>query len=137
MVPLWSRARPISNVWVFCFLDFLFILLWLIAWTSTAGYVIAGKRAEKVKGAGRTCDNFGYGAASKCKLSEATTILAVIEMVLFIATMCISTMKLPHHVGEERGLLPPPPSRDNDLAPQTLTHTRQTSQSKLDTIEEV
>ena len=127
MVPLWSRARPISNVYLYLFIDVSFTLFWLIAWASVAAYVVAGKNAERVKGRGKSCDNFGFGAASKCRISEVTIILGVTEMLLFAATTYISIQKALH---QEGGEMMSPQSRDNDSPPHTEMHPRQTSQTK-------
>ena len=115
MVPMWSRARRFSNLYAFVALDVLSTILWLSAWAAVASYVASGKG----KGKSTTkdgCDNFFYGSPPKCKLSEATIILGVIVMLLFVATSFISFQAVMHfrRTGEM-----PSTNATNDSAAQT------------------
>lgn len=99
---MWPRARRFGNVYAFASVDLLYAVLWFAAWVCLASYVAQGKaegsdkdskddknkdsknsdnnnnkqtRSTESKGG---CDNWKYGSAAKCKLSEATTIFGVV-----------------------------------------------------------
>jgi len=96
---MWPRARRFGNVYAFATVDVLYSILWASAWICLASYVAQGKskgsssndskssnsdsksspkRATNTDTSTKTgCDNWAYGNASKCKLSEATTIIGV------------------------------------------------------------
>lgn len=97
MVPVWSRARRFSNVYAFAVLDAVSILLWLTGWAAVASYVAGGKEDG-------TCDKFKPGSPTKCKLSEATIILGVIIMLLFIPTAYVSFKNMMEY--QRTGILP-------------------------------
>lgn len=98
MVPMWSRARRFANVYAFAALDGLSVILWLSAWASMASYVAQGKsEGSDDEDAGSGCDNFGYGSASRCRLSTGTTILGVFIMLAFVATSLFSFRKVMQH----------------------------------------
>lgn len=103
MVPLWSRARRFSNVYAFATLDSLSVLLWLSAWASVTSYVASGK-GQGTSTTATGCDNFKFGSATKCKLSEATIILGVIIMLLFIPTAYVSFKAVMEY--QRTGVLP-------------------------------
>ena len=89
MVPMWSRARRLANVYAFACLDSLSVILWLSAWAAVASYVSAGKgKGKNTDKSG--CDNFKFGSPGRCKLSETIIVFGVFEMVLFAATAFIS-----------------------------------------------
>ncbi len=101
LVPLWSRSARFSNIYASATLDLLSVILWLTAWAAVASYVSAGKgHGTNANASG--CDNFSLGSAAKCKLSEATIILGVITMLLFIATSYFSVQSVMHyrHTGQ-------------------------------------
>lgn len=103
MVPLWSRAWRLNNVWVFATIDILFSLLWFAAAIAVAVWNAVGiakgrttsdsstttKRADTTTKDG-TCNSFGYGSASKCNVSKATVGLAVIIFLMFSVTAAIA-----------------------------------------------
>ena len=93
MVPMWSRTQHLANVYAFIATNGISAILWLSAWAAVAAYVSAGKAAGTEDGRSG-CDNFGFGAPSKCKLSEATVILGVFVMLLFVATTYLSVQKV-------------------------------------------
>ncbi|KAJ5145781.1 Tetratricopeptide TPR2 [Penicillium bovifimosum] len=117
-VPMWPRARRFGNVYAFACVDILYSILWLSAWICLASYVAQGKskgastdqdkkssdnksgnarRADDNKDNTKTgCDNWAYGSASKCKLSEATTIMGVVIFVLFAITAYMSFRNVKH-----------------------------------------
>jgi hypothetical protein len=98
---MWPRARRFGNVYAFACVDILYTILWASAWICLASYVAQGKskgssdssdkdsksnsdsksttkRATDSDSSSKTgCDNWAYGSAAKCKLSEATTIIGV------------------------------------------------------------
>lgn len=92
---MWPRARRFGNVYAFACVDVLYAILWASAWICLASYVAQGKskgssdssdkdsksttkRATDSDTSSKTgCDNWAYGSAAKCKLSEATTIIGV------------------------------------------------------------
>jgi len=103
MVPMWSRARRFSNVYAFAALDSLSVVLWLSAWAAVASYVASGKgQGDNKKESG--CDNFKYGSPGRCKLSEATIVLGVIIMLLFVGTAFISFRSVLHF--KRTGMMP-------------------------------
>lgn len=86
---MWPRARRFGNVYAFATVDAFYTLLWASAWICLASYVAQGKSLGKPDTKSDTksttkretktgCDNWAYGSASKCKLSEATTIIGVV-----------------------------------------------------------
>lgn len=99
---MWPRARRFGNVYAFASVDALYTIFWLSAWICLASYVAQGKslgadtsdsksdsdsktttkRASDTK---TGCDNWHYGSAAKCKLSEATTIIGV--FILYVQTL--------------------------------------------------
>ncbi|KAL8716651.1 MAG: hypothetical protein Q9181_008403 [Wetmoreana brouardii] len=86
---MWSRAARFSNPHTHCIVDGLLTLFWFSAWTSLASYVLSGKgKGKNSKASG--CDNFAHGSASKCKISEADIIFAVILMLCFVGTSWFS-----------------------------------------------
>ncbi|KAI2694732.1 hypothetical protein CBS147332_9561 [Penicillium roqueforti] len=116
-VPMWPRARRFGNVYAFACVDILYSILWLSAWICLASYVAQGKskgsttdddektttkRADDTTTTTTTittktgCDNWGYGSAAKCKLSEATTIIGVFIFVLFAITSWMSFRNVTH-----------------------------------------
>ncbi|KAJ5576197.1 Tetratricopeptide TPR2 [Penicillium sp. DV-2018c] len=118
-VPMWPRARRFGNVYAFACVDILYTILWLSAWICLASYVAQGKsigapssddkkssdtkpgnarRADDAKDdkPKTGCDNWAYGSASKCKLSEATTIIGVFIFVLFAITAYMSFRNVKH-----------------------------------------
>lgn len=116
MTPMWSRTARFANVYASATLDALCVVLWLSAWAAVAAYVNAGKgKGKNTKASG--CDNFGLGSATKCKLSEATIILGVIVMLLFVATSYISFQAVVHY--RRTGEMPAPVKPANDFAAQT------------------
>lgn len=93
---MWPRARRFGNVYAFASVDALYTILWASAWICLASYVAQGKSlgadtksdsksdsdSKTTKRASDSdtktgCDNWHYGSAAKCKLSEATTIIGV------------------------------------------------------------
>ena len=97
-VPMWPRARRFGNVYAFASVDALYTILWASAWICLASYVAQGKSlgaetksdsdsdsksstkraTDSDSDSTKTgCDNWRYGGATKCKLSEATTIIGV------------------------------------------------------------
>jgi translocation protein SEC72 len=91
MVPMWSRARKLSNVYAFATLDGLSIVLWLSAWAAMAAYVGAGSgNGDNEDPDASGCENFEYGSAGRCKLSTGVTVLGVFIMILFGVTFFIS-----------------------------------------------
>ncbi|OQE12229.1 hypothetical protein PENVUL_c001G04858 [Penicillium vulpinum] len=111
-VPMWPRARRFGNVYAFACVDILYTILWASAWICLASYVAEGKskgassdnkkdtatkRAEEEKDTKKTgCDNWAYGGATKCKLSEATTIIGVFIFILFAITSWMSFRNVKH-----------------------------------------
>lgn len=103
---MWPRARRFGNVYAFACVDVLYSILWLSAWICLASYVAQGKSKgassdddkkdsdSKSNNARRAadddkktgCDNWAYGSAAKCKLSEATTIIGV--FILYVDSFC-------------------------------------------------
>jgi hypothetical protein len=94
---MWPRARRFGNVYAFACVDVLYTILWASAWICLASYVAVGKSkgssSDKDKDSKSStkratdsdssssksgCDNWAYGSAAKCKLSEATTIIGVV-----------------------------------------------------------
>ncbi|KAL9617530.1 MAG: hypothetical protein Q9160_007688 [Pyrenula sp. 1 TL-2023] len=115
MVPMWSRTQRFANVYAFVAIDSALVILWLSAWASVASYVAGGKgKGKDTKKSG--CDNFKYGSPGRCKLSEATIILGVIIMLLFIATSYISFKGVTYY--KRTGTMPTA-SGGNDFAKQT------------------
>lgn len=96
MVPMWSRTTHFGNPYAYFILDTLFAILWLSAWAAVASYVSAGGG----------CAHFTLGSNGKCKLSEATVILGVFIMCLFIGTSYISFRTLMHY--HKTGMMPAP-----------------------------
>ncbi|KIX10515.1 uncharacterized protein Z518_01598 [Rhinocladiella mackenziei CBS 650.93] len=121
MVPMWSRARRFANVYAFASLDGLSVILWLSAWAAVASYVSSGKgKGDKEDASG--CDNFKYGSASRCQLSEAIIAFGVIEMLLFVATAFISFRAVMNF--KRTGMMPSPPvdhtsGKASDFSAQT------------------
>ncbi|CAP98772.1 hypothetical protein EN45_012220 [Penicillium chrysogenum] len=119
-VPMWPRARRFGNVYAFASVDILYSILWLSAWICLASYVAQGKSkgsssdndksnsdskstarranadSDSDKSTKTGCDNWAYGSASKCKLSEATTIIGVFIFVLFAITAWMSFRNVMH-----------------------------------------
>jgi len=116
MTPMWSRTARFANVHASATLDALSILLWLTAWAAVASYVSAGKNKGTDTKA-RGCDNFGFGSAAKCKLSEATVVFGVMIMLLFGGTFYISIGAVMHY--KRTGEMPVPAKPANDFAAQT------------------
>ena len=115
MVPMWSRARRFSNVYAFFVIDAAFVILWLSAWASVASYVVGGKgKGKNDKASG--CDNFKDGSPGKCKLSEATIILGLVAMLLFVVTTFISFKNVTYY--RRTGTMPAT-SGGNDFSKQT------------------
>lgn len=93
---MWPRARRFGNVYAFATVDLLYTVFWFSAWVALASYVAQGKsegkssddknsKSSKTKrSSGSGCDNWAYGSSSKCKLSEATTIIGVV--ILYVAS---------------------------------------------------
>ncbi|CAG8388884.1 unnamed protein product [Penicillium salamii] len=115
-VPMWPRARRFGNVYAFASVDALYTILWASAWICLASYVAQGKslgaetsdsksdsdsKTTTTKRATDTdtktgCDNWRYGGATKCKLSEATTIIGVFIFILFAVTTFMSFRNVAH-----------------------------------------
>ncbi|KAJ5470524.1 Tetratricopeptide TPR2 [Penicillium desertorum] len=119
-VPMWPRARRFGNVYAFASVDILYSILWLSAWICLASYVAQGKSkgsssdndksnsdsktparranadSDSNKSTKTGCDNWAYGSASKCKLSEATTIIGVFIFILFAITAWMSFRNVMH-----------------------------------------
>lgn len=112
---MWSRAQRFANVYAFAVVDGLFVVLWLSGWASVASYVVGGKGKGKDKKKSG-CDNFKYGSPGRCKLSEATIILGVLIMLLFVATSYISFKAVTYY--KRTGTMPTA-SGGNDFAKQT------------------
>lgn len=105
MVPMWSRAWRLNNVWAYASIDVLSALLWFAAsvavavWNSRA--IAKGKSTtteentttkradESVKKDG-TCESFAYGSATKCSISKATVGFGVIVFFMFCVTAAIA-----------------------------------------------
>lgn len=103
MVPMFPRTRRFGNIYAFAIVDALAAILWLSGWAAVANYVVSGKGNGKVKDA-TGCDNFEYGSAAKCKISEATIIFGVVIMLLFVATTIISAQAIMEY--KRTGILP-------------------------------
>ncbi|KAJ6002134.1 hypothetical protein N7522_007361, partial [Penicillium canescens] len=139
-VPMWPRARRFGNVYAFACVDILYTILWASAWICLASYVAQGKskgssdssdkdsksssdsksttkRATNSDSSSKTgCDNWAYGSAAKCKLSEATTIIGVFIFILFAITAWMSFRNVMHF--RRTGTLPDAVS-DPTFAAQT------------------
>ncbi|KXT12902.1 hypothetical protein AC579_10463 [Pseudocercospora musae] len=112
MVPMWSRAWRLNNVYAYAVIDILFALLWFAASIAVAVWnangIAKGKtatidetkssksstkflftRADTTTKHG-TCDSFAYGSASKCSVSKATVGFGIVTFLLFAATTYIS-----------------------------------------------
>ncbi|KAJ5104783.1 hypothetical protein NUU61_002130 [Penicillium alfredii] len=111
-VPMWPRARRFGNVYAFASVDLVYAVLWFAAWVALASYVAQGKakgsssndsdknkskdKNNKRAGGSGTCDDWGYGSASKCNLSTATTIIGVVIFLLFAITAYMSFRNVMH-----------------------------------------
>ncbi|EME82235.1 uncharacterized protein MYCFIDRAFT_43132 [Pseudocercospora fijiensis CIRAD86] len=112
MVPMWSRAWRLNNVYAYAVIDVLFALLWFAASIAVAVWnakgIAKGKttktddtdtsksstkflfaRADTTTKDG-TCNSFAYGSASKCSVSKATVGFGIVILLLFAATTYIS-----------------------------------------------
>jgi len=95
MVPLWTRARRLANVYIYAVIDLTFTLLWFAAFVAVAAWNDQGIRKgdkDDTSGTTRTgtCADFGYGSASKCETSKASVGFGVIIFLLFGLTSAIS-----------------------------------------------
>lgn len=94
LTPIWTRTARFSNPHAHCAIDGLLFVLWFSAWAALASYVLSGKGKGDVKdSAGKLktgCDNFLYGSASKCTISEADIVFSVLMMLCFVATAFFS-----------------------------------------------
>ena len=113
MVPMFSRARKLSNVYIFASLDAASVLLWLSAWASVASYISSGKGKGDNKDA-KGCDNFKYGSPGRCKLSTGVTVLGVFMMLTFVATAYFSFRAVMHF--RRTGMMPNQQMGKNDFA---------------------
>lgn len=109
-VPMWPRARRFGNVYAFASVDLIYTVFWFSAWVALASYVAQGKSkgksssdSDKDSKSSKTrrssssgCDNWAYGSSSKCKLSEATTIIGVVIFLLFAVTAYMSIRNVLH-----------------------------------------
>ncbi|KAF2766807.1 hypothetical protein EJ03DRAFT_251257, partial [Teratosphaeria nubilosa] len=97
MVPIWTRAWKLANVYAYATLDILFAILWFAAFVAVAAWTNYGKThprssdsdsgsSDSAKG----CSNFAFGSRSKCQTSEATIGFAVIVFVLWCGTSYLS-----------------------------------------------
>lgn len=112
VVPMWSRAWRLNNVYAYAAIDLLFALLWFAASIAVAVWnangIAKGKttssdsdetsksttkflfsRADTTKKDG-TCNSFAYGSAVKCSVSKATVGFGIIVFLLFAATTYVS-----------------------------------------------
>lgn len=98
MVPMWTRAWRLNNVWAIATIDILFTLLWFAAAIAVAVWnangLAAGKETSRDSDSDKTitkrdtkkdgtCASFGYGSKSKCEVSKANVGFGIIISLLF------------------------------------------------------
>lgn len=124
LVPMWSRAWRLNNVWAIATIDTLFALLWFAASIAVAVWNADGigkgkkktepvtptKRADDVIKDG-TCKSFAFGSVSKCNVSKATVGLGIIIFLMFVVTTAIAVHAIKHH--KKTGVVPNPNFRRN------------------------
>ncbi|KAK5166296.1 uncharacterized protein LTR77_008557 [Saxophila tyrrhenica] len=95
MVPMWTRAWRFANVYAYAAIDLLYTLLWFAAFVAVAVWQSEGlKEGSKNKDGDKdgkgSCEQFGYGSATKCQVTKAAVGFGVVIWLLFIATSVIS-----------------------------------------------
>jgi len=97
MVPLWSRAWRLANVYAYLTLDLLLALLWFAAFIAVSAWqsqgLSQGAKDNKDKSSGgSSCAHFAYGSESKCSVSKASIGMGVLVFLLWCITSGISIM---------------------------------------------
>lgn len=98
MVPMWTRAWRLANVYAYLALDLLFALLWFAATVALGVWQANGiKQGAKDHAdddadadAEGNCATWAYGSASKCKVAKAGVGFGVVVFLLWCLTSAIS-----------------------------------------------